>query len=181
MAGGRVEWVYVDRVRRQPRSVDPDIIALFTLQPPTALVTLPAPRPPASHPPHTMTRRAWRYEANSLGHINNAVYADWLEEAAGDAGRAWGTPLAEPATPGLLLHPALITITYLRSVQPGDRVTLTTTCAGADPSGTPLVLAQTITRSGESEVLIRAETIYHLRATEPGTADPDQPPPQPSV
>src|SRR5699024_9003884 len=28
VAGGRVEWVFVDRLRLQPRSVDPDIIAL---------------------------------------------------------------------------------------------------------------------------------------------------------
>lgn len=180
VAGGRVEWVYVDRVRRQPRSVDPAIIAMFPLLPPTALVAAPPALPPAPRPPHTMTRRAWRYEADSLGHINNTVYADWLEEAAGDALRAWGVPLADPAAPGLLLHPHRTTITYLRSVRPGDTVILRTTCTGADPAGTPLALAQTITRAGETDVLIRAETLYHLRPTEQGTADRDQPPPPPS-
>ena len=181
VAGGRVEWVFVDRVRQQPRSVDPDIIALFPLLPPTPLVTPPPALPPAARPPHTVTRRAWRYEADSMGHINNTVYADWLEEAAGDAVRAWGTPLADPAAPGLVLAPQTLTITYLRSVQPGDTVTLTTTCTGADPGGSPLALAQTITRAGEPDVLIRAETIYHLRDTEAGTASTGQPPPPPSV
>ena len=177
VAGGRVEWVFVDRLRRQPRSVDPDIIALFPLLPPTALVTPPPVLPPVDWPLHTVTRRAWRYEADAMGHINNTVYADWLEEAAGDAVRAWGTPLADPAAPGLVLAPATLTITYLRSVQPGDTVTVTTTGTGAAPGGSPLALAQTITRAGEPDVLIRAETVYHLRPAGQGTADIDQPSP----
>jgi acyl-CoA thioester hydrolase len=181
VAGGRVEWVFVDRVRLQPRAVDPDIIALFPLLPPTALVTPPAPWPPVDWPLHTTTRRAWRYEADSMGHINNTVYADWLEEAAGDAVRAWGTPLADPAAPGLVLAPQTLTITYLRSVQPGDTVTLTTTGAGAAPGGSPLAFAQTITRAGEPDVLIRAETVYDLRDTAAGTAGPGPPTPPPSV
>ena len=168
VAGGRGEWVYVDRVRQAPRSVDPTIIAMFPLLPPTPLVTDPPALALLPRPPHTSTRRAWRYEADSMGHINNTVYADWLEEAAGDAVRAWGTPLADPAAPGLLLTLDTITISYLRSVQPGDSVTLTTTCTGAGPGGSPLALAQTITHDGESEVLVRAETIYRLRSTEQG-------------
>jgi acyl-CoA thioester hydrolase len=162
VAAGRVEWVYVDRVRQVPRSVEPEIVAQFFTLPPMALVTPVPSLPPASRPPHTVTRRTWRYEADSLGHINNTVYADWLEEAAGDAVRAWGIALAEPAAPGLLLHPAATTITYLRSVQPGDTVLITTTCAGADPDGTTLALAQTITYPDAPAVLIRAETFYRL-------------------
>jgi acyl-CoA thioester hydrolase len=168
VAAGRGEWVYVDRSRQAPRSVDPAIIAMFPLRPPTALVTEPPSLAPLARPPQAVTRRAWRYEADSMGHINNTVYADWFEEAAGDAVRAWGTPLAAPAAPGLLLLPQALTITYLRSVQPGDTVTLTTTCTGAGPGGAPLALAQTITRAGEADALVRAETIYHLRATEQG-------------
>jgi acyl-CoA thioester hydrolase len=181
VAGGRVEWVFVDRLRQQPRSVDPDIIALFPLLPPTALVTPPPVLPPVDWPLHTVTRRAWRYEADAMGHINNTVYADWLEEAAGDAVRAWGTPLADPAAPGLVLAPQTLTITYLRSVQPGDTVTVTTTGTGAAPGGSPLAFAQTITRAGEPDVLIRAETVYHLRPAGEGTADIDQPSPPQSV
>jgi acyl-CoA thioesterase FadM len=177
IAGGRVEWVYVDRVRQQPRSVDPAIITMFPLLPPTELVTPPPALAPAIRPPQTMARRAWRYEADSMGHVNNPVYADWLEEAAGDAVRAWGVPLADPAAPGLLLDPHRTTITYLRSVRPGDTVTLTTTCTEAAPDNTALALSQTITPEGETDVLIRAETRYLLYSTEPGTADPRPPSP----
>lgn len=162
VAAGRVEWVYVDRVRQLPRSVDPPIIAQFFTLPPTELIRPVPPLPPASRPPHTSTRRTWRYEADSMGHINNTVYADWLEEAAGDAVCAWGTPLAAPAAPGLLLDPHMTTITYLRSVRPGDTVLLTTTCTGADPAGRTLDLAQTITYPDAPDVLIRAETRYRL-------------------
>ncbi len=178
VAAGRVEWVYVDRVRQLPRSVDPEIIAQFFTLPPTALVTPVPSLPPASRPPHIVTRRSWRYEADSMGHINNTVYADWLEEAAGDAVRAWGVALADPAAPGLLLDPQATTITYLRSVRPGDTVLITTTCTGAAPDGTALALAQTITYPDAPDVLIRAETFYRLVSTGPGTdlktADPNR-------
>ncbi len=178
VAGGQGEWVYVDRVRQQPRSVDPAIVEVFSPSDASRLLAATPVLPPASRPPHTSTRRTWRYEADSMGHINNTVYADWLEEAAGDAVRAWGTPLADPAAPGLLLDPATTTITYLRSVRPGDTVTLTTICTGAAADGTALALAQTITYPDAPDVLIRAETFYRLVSTAPGTdlktADPNR-------
>src|SRR5206468_1424429 len=97
------EWAYVDRVRLRPIPVNPAIAALFTPLPLSPLLTPWPVLPPAAAPPppQRWDHHARRYEADTIGHINNTIYADWLEEAAGDALRAWGHPLAPPAASGL--------------------------------------------------------------------------------
>jgi acyl-CoA thioesterase FadM len=166
VAVGDVEWVYIDRVRARPTAVDPDIIALFPLRDSSPLFAawpeVPPGPTPAPPPPHAATRQAYRYEADTMGHVNNTIYADWLEEAAGDALRAWGTALAAPAAAGPRAEIAAITITYLRSAVPGDAVAITTTQTGADPAARRLALVQEIRAAGGSDVLVEAESIYQL-------------------
>jgi acyl-CoA thioesterase FadM len=151
VAVAQADWVYLNRVRQAPQAIDPHI------------ATILPPLPPAPLPPHTTATHAQRYEADSMGHINNAVYADWLEEAAGDALRAWDYALAAPAAAGLVPELRRITIHYLRAVQPGDAVTITTVCTGLDPAGAQIALAQEIQGNGAGTGLVRAETIYQMR------------------
>jgi medium-chain acyl-[acyl-carrier-protein] hydrolase len=159
----QADWVYLNRVRQAPQAIDPYIATILPPLPSSPLLVAPAPLPPAALPPHTTATHARRYEADSMGHINNAVYADWLEEAAGDALRAWDYALAAPAAAGLVPELRRITIHYLRAVQPGDDVMITTTCTGLDPRGAYIALAQEIQGSGAGTGLVRAETLYQLR------------------
>lgn len=164
VAVGQADWVYLNRVRQAPQAIDPHIATILPALPPSPLwVAVPALPPAPSWAPQTSAIHAQRYEANSMGHINNAVYADWLEEAAGDALRAWDYPLAAPAAAGLVPDLRQITIHYLRAVQPGDDVTITTTCTGQDAPGRHIALAQEIAGTGAGTGLVRAETVYQLR------------------
>ena len=161
VAAGQAEWVYIDRASGRPRAVDPEIMRLLPALDPSPLRTPPpslSPAPPVA--PHTVTRRVWRYEADAMGHVNNTIYADWLDEAAGDALRAWGHPLVAPAAAGLVPVLQHLSITYLRAALPGDEVTLTTTQTGASPDMAEIALAQTITQG--TQRLIEAEVVYRL-------------------
>ena len=164
VATGLADWVYLDRRRLLPARVDPAIAEMFTPLPPSPLMTLPAALPPAlPRDPHLVERRAYRYEADSMGHVNNAVYQDWLEEAADAALLAWGYPLAAPAAPGLQRQTALTRLTYLRAARPGDALTITTVLTGADGGGERLTLAQEVSRgAGPPELLMRAESRHRL-------------------
>jgi medium-chain acyl-[acyl-carrier-protein] hydrolase len=173
VAVAEAEWAYIDRVRWRPIPVDPEISALLPPLGPSPLLT-PTPVLPAADclPPHEDTRRARRHETDSMGHINNAIYADWLEEAAGDALPGWGYGLAAPATPGLRLALRSLVITYVRSALPGDTITITTIRSGADPATGQIALAQEITRGDPAELLVQAETVYDLVGAAPAGEAP---------
>lgn len=164
IAVGDVDWVYIDRVRARPTALDPAIMERFPLLDPSPLFA-PLPEVPPTvtpPPPHTATRQAYRFEADTMGHVNNTIYADWLEEAAGDALRAWGHDLAPPAAAGLRAELTAVTITYLRSAVPGDAIVITTTHQGADPPARRLALTQEIRRTDAPDVLVQAESLYQL-------------------
>ena len=167
VAVGDVEWVYIDRVRGRPTSLNPEIMERFPLLDPSPLfVPLPEVPPAPAVLPHQATRRAYRYEADTMGHVNNTIYAEWLEEAAGDALRAWGYDMAAPAAAGRRAVLAAITITYLRSAVPGDAIVITTTRTGADSRLGRLALAQEMRRADAPDVLVQAESIYQLSRDE---------------
>src|SRR5436305_1027244 len=68
-------------------------------------------------------RRAYRYECDVIGHINNTVYPTWLDEALADALAATGLPTARPGGPGLRLAGTWYHLDYLRPAAAGDPLT----------------------------------------------------------
>ncbi len=162
VAVGKAEWIYIDRARRMPRPIDPAILSAWPTQAASPLWKEPAVlSPAASYDPHVITHTVYSYDADVMGHTNNTVYADWLEEAAGAALRAWDYPLdlPQPAAPKLRLDLQNLEIQYLGPTRPGDQVTLVSTYTGSDTSD--ISLTQEIC-GPTGDTLVRSKTMYAL-------------------
>ena len=165
VAVGRAEWAYVDRQRQMPRALDPALMTGWPVRAASALwqevPSDPVPDPPPA--PETMTHRVAFYEANAIRHTNNTVYAQWFEEAARLALRAWGYPI--DLAPGAILPPALLlqslAIRFHRSTYPDDVVTLTTRATHAAPDQHRVALGQDI-YGATPDLLVQADAVYVL-------------------
>lgn len=165
VAVGRAEWVYLDRVRRLPRPIDAAILKNWPTQEASSLWTefmqLPLPAPESGVQPYVASHPVFSYDADVMGHTNNAVYANWLEDEARSALRSWGylIDLPQPSASKLRLDLLSTSIQYQGPTHPGDNVTITTTLVGANPER--VSVAQQITSTGATH-LISAETVYGL-------------------
>jgi acyl-CoA thioesterase FadM len=182
VAVGRGEWVYIDRSSRRPHPLDPAIIEKWPQQAPSSLwtdrlVPLVASSAEDEREPHTTPHPVYCYDAEAVGVTNYAVYADWFEEAAWEALRSWGYPLAPPtpSASGPRIDLQNLSLQYLLPTRPGDTVTITTWLTRADPQ--QVTLTQNIrpggypvnvwssrapTEGNVPEALVQAETVYQL-------------------
>ena len=138
LATVRTDWVMLG-ASGAPARVPPLILAAFP-------VTLPSFEPVrvllAATPPEATRSvlRVRRHELDPLGHVNNAVYLDWLEEAIAAAG-------AEAALAG---RPRLARLEYVRPAQPGSEVSVAVwstpdggwACRMSDAAGGELLRAE---------------------------------------
>ena len=120
--GRETAWVHIDWVlidgRGVPQRIPRDIEAAFGASPATfPLARVELDEPPADARVGRVTVRP--QELDPLDHVNNAIYADWLEEqvlvAGGDAGIA--------ATRAL---PRRVRLEYARAAERGATVVATT-------------------------------------------------------
>lgn len=141
VARAETTWAYVDRATQRPKRVPQEILTRFPTVPRRAIPPRPAwgDEGTAALPPTQVEWWARGYEADSLRHVNNCVYADWLNEAARLSFARWSA--SDPTLPTAWL-PRRLSINYLRSALPGDVITIATQPAGRTPRG--LVLEQTI-------------------------------------
>jgi acyl-CoA thioesterase FadM len=96
------------------------------------------------------------YEADSLKHVNNCVYGDWLAESARLSFARWAEAESQMRRDWL---PRRITITYQRSARPGDVVILTNSAERVNARGA--VLAQSIAlRDDPAHPLVTATAWY---------------------
>ncbi len=139
VACGRAYWAYLDHTTLFPTRIPSEVIEHFA---PNGVRAVPLkPRtypPPASQPPVEIRsqRRVQHYEADSMQHVNNGIYLDWLEE-----------PLAEITPAFMRLCVRRHDVEYLRGALPGEQVEIVTRLVGAGHCAT--AWAQEITRAGE--------------------------------
>ena len=127
VARGRAYWAFLNRDTLFPARISPDIIAQFS---PNGVRAVPHvdprsyPAPRFELPDFRMTRRVYRYEADEMKHVNNAMYLDWLEEALLEAAQGL-------ASPSQALRIRRHDITYARAAVPGDDVCIGVHLTGA--------------------------------------------------
>jgi YbgC/YbaW family acyl-CoA thioester hydrolase len=158
VATGIAEWVYIDREKLLPRAIPRQVeddfempgAPLGTYEPP--VVEAPA------RPFESITERVaeW-YECDSMGHVNNAVYADWLDSGVRAAMDAWGWPVGVLRMDGLQLRGEYFALDYKRAALPGDRVRIVTRLEGL--SGRLCRVHQTISNAEGTE-LLEATSVY---------------------
>ncbi len=81
---------------------------------------------PDSAPEHTIVIRARHHEMDSLGHVNNAVYLNYAEEAAIAHAEHLGYGIARLRALGGILIVRRHEITYLHPAVAGDDLAVTT-------------------------------------------------------
>jgi len=122
---GHTDWVMTDH-RGQPGRVPPEFPAVFRVAPGSfepGRVPLP-PTPPDAAVCRTIVRPQ---DLDPMGHVNNAAYVDYLEEA-----------LLAPGGPGVAVIgqvPRRLRLEYVAAAAPGARLSGTTWVVGAmDPA-----------------------------------------------
>ncbi len=143
-----IDWVLVDE-RGVPQRISSDIQAGFTV----GVATFPLARVELAEPPvDAVTGRipVRLQELDPLDHVNNAVYADWLDEQVATVGGAEG----EAATRAV---PRRVGLEYARAAERGATVVATTWRDPADASwscrldgedGVPLLRARLVPGAG---------------------------------
>jgi acyl-CoA thioester hydrolase len=96
VAHGATDWVLIDLRQGMPAAIPPEIIAAYA--PGEAVQPAPArpPFPPAPAPPpdvFTLRRRVTWEEIDAAGHVNNAVYLNYITDGGMQASRIYGWPV----------------------------------------------------------------------------------------
>jgi acyl-CoA thioesterase FadM len=109
---GHTDWVMTDH-RGMPGRVPPEFPARFAV-PPGAFEPgrLPLREPPPDAVVHRATVRP--QDLDPMGHVNNAAYVDYLEEAFHAAGEAGRARLADV--------PRRVRLEYMAAAEPGARL-----------------------------------------------------------
>lgn len=141
VARGRAHWAHLDRQTLFPARIPASILAQFA---PDGVRAIPRlePRlypPPANPIERRAIRRVQHYEADSMQHVNNAIYYDWIEETIADL------------APSLRLCVRRHDIEYMRGALPGDEVEVVTRLTGAGRCAS--IWESLVARAGE--VLVR--------------------------
>jgi YbgC/YbaW family acyl-CoA thioester hydrolase len=170
-AEGLAEWVYLDRQKLTPRVIPAQTAIDFDVPgAPLGDYTAPAVEPLPNPMEFTVERTAEWYETDSMEHINNAVYSDWLDSGFRSAVTELGwTPLTLREA-GYQLRAEHMYLDYKRPALPGDRLTISTRLVGIEER--LCAVQQTITRPSDGVDLLSADMIY-------GWADPTGSPVQP--
>ena len=171
IASALAEWVYLDRARLRPLPLPDDLIS-HALVPGAPLGNYDPPSVRAMASPHvTTTRRvAQWYECDSHGHVNNSVYADWLDESVRAAVASLGYPTATLKAAGLHIRGVHYQLDYKRAALPEDPLIIETHLLGSE--GSMYEFWQTISVEGGSD-LLTAKSVY-IWLTDDGA--PSEPP-----
>lgn len=164
VATALAEWVYINRTTSAPMAIPPEVDADFdppgapvgTYEPPTIEAADDVQAPIE----HTVRRTVEWHECDSMGHVNNANYANWLDDAMLATIEASGTGIDEQRESGLRLHGEYYKLDYRRAARPGDQLDVTTRVDRR--SATAYAVAQRIT-TPQGDSLLTAGSVYRWR------------------
>ncbi len=161
---GLAEWVYLNRDTFTPLLIPSDLGARLDM-PGAPLGTYEAPTVDAvdNGAKFKMERQARWHETDSMQHINNAIYADWLDEAMRDAVTHMSWSVEALRAQGLQLRGEYYYLDYKKAAVPGDNITITTRIDGV--SSRQCAVSQSVGTT-EGVELLRANIVYRWRSNE---------------
>jgi acyl-CoA thioesterase FadM len=126
-ATGIAEWVYIDREKVVPKVIPREVEIDFDM-PGAPLGSYDAPEVEGAGRQIEVRRErtAEWYECDSMGHVNNAVYPDWLDAGVRAAMEEAGWSVAELKAAGRQLRGEYMALDYKRAALPGDRLAVVT-------------------------------------------------------
>lgn len=106
----------------------------------------------------TTQLRVRHYEMDALGHVNNAVYQHYLEQAAIEHSEHLGFTVERYRELGGLFVMRRIEIEYLRPAAAGDTLEITTWLQ--EMRGPRAIRCYEIRHLGKEELLVKAEVLW---------------------
>ena len=137
VAQAHTDWVFFDLAASTPATIPAEIIeALFgKTTAPAPLKRNPFPEPPPAPPGAVTWRRKveWR-DIDPFGHLNNATYLSYAEEAAIEAGNHYGITHARSQEDGIGWVVSRSRIEYLKPAGVGDELEVVTYLGSVKPA-----------------------------------------------
>lgn len=173
LAHASTDWVLLDSTSGRPTQIPPEMMWAFFPEGPPAQAP-PRTRFPSSTPPQdTAFQLHWRIrwsDLDSVGHVNNAVYLGFLEDAAVSAASENAWPPARLRERGLMLLARQYRIEYRQPALLGDNLVLTTWLSDLDRSAG--LRHFTITRLSDNALLLSARLAWELADRDTGEPVP---------
>lgn len=161
VASGYSDWVLLDRHTLQPVTIPQEILAAFFPE------GIPEPAPHADHfpeppppPPGIFTMRRvveWR-DLDTVGHVNNANYLVFAEEAGMGVAVAHGWPMGRMLADGFGIVAREYRIEYRQPALLGEELEVATWIS--DVKRASAVRHYTITRVRDGALLARARALW---------------------
>jgi acyl-CoA thioester hydrolase len=159
VAQAATDWVYIDRTSGQPMHIPQVMIDAFMEQ---GIPASAAPRekfpdaPPAPPGVYSLQRRVeWR-DIDAAGHVNNAVYMNYLEDAGIQAARACGWPVGRMMNIGIAIMARRYQIEYRQPAALDDDLVITTYLSNARRS--TILRHYKIMRPSDDALILQART-----------------------
>ena len=158
VARATTDWVYLDAQTGRPTPIPPEMAAAF--RPEGSAQSAPRQRFPDAPPPppgvYVVPRAVeWR-DIDPMGHVNNATYLAYVEDAAFQASAAFGWPLARMQAEGFAIVARRHQIEYRLPALPGDELAVSTWFS--DRRAASALRHTTISRPADDALLARAHT-----------------------
>jgi len=175
VARASTDWVLLDTATGQPVSIPSEMMGAFF---PEGVPEQAPPRSRFPSPPPVgafQDRRRVRWsDVDSVGHVNNAVYLDYLDDSAVGVAAENRWPPARLSDLGLAILARRHQIEYRQPALLDDRLVLTTWLSDLDSSTGIQHLF--ITRSGDNALLLRAR--WHWEMVDRQSGEPAAIPPE---
>ncbi len=123
----RAQWVYLNSNTGQVSRLPPEIAERFvpTNEHEELGIRLQNPQPTTDAYCYQSLRRVQTYELDMLGHVNHAVYLNWVEQAYFDALRAAGHAIEQTRREGWLVVQGGHDIEYFEPAFDNDEIEIT--------------------------------------------------------
>jgi len=157
VARGHARWAYVNAATGQPIRIEDSLTERFRGGGNAMKTRQPTWSSGASQPVAELRLTARDYEADVQQHINNCVYADWLDEGLQHAIASGVIPVGD----GRSLRPRYYHIEYARSILPGTAILVRTTLLRSRSRG--LIVNQEIVRADDAALVVRAYSEHLLQ------------------
>jgi acyl-CoA thioester hydrolase len=163
IARGSTDWVLIDTTRNFPTAVTPEIIAAYSQGEDVTQAPPRAPFPPAPPMPggvFTMRRRAEWHEIDGAGHVNNAVYLNYISECGMQMVAHFGWPADRLREQGVGLVARSHQIEYKLAILYGEEIEVATWTS--DVKGASALRHYTLRRASDNKLLarVRSEVVW---------------------
>ena len=161
VARAQTDWVYLDQAAGMPASIGPGLVAAFHPEgkPPIAP---PRSRFPAGPPPpggaFHLRRRVDLRDLDQAGHVNNAVYLDYLDDCHARSLEAYGWPEERLWDHQLSLVARKHRIEYKQPALLNDDLEITTWASSANEEG--MVRHYAVARGSDGALVAQARSLF---------------------